>query len=162
MGRGPPAAHEVVQAERLIRYIVTDPGPLCPGGLSGSAHLFVLWPILFRGIFCRQDFVFLFFLVKRKHGRLCDSPCLLQPNNIVRTSALTYMGSINNTNPVTSSANEIFVYIAVRFALPPAGKITDPALSPDRKSINILGCQVSYCCKNIAVHRSQLRLLRGN
>ena len=34
------------------------------------------------------------------------------PKTVVRSSALKYMGSINNTNPLTSSVNEILVYNA--------------------------------------------------
>ena len=35
------------------------------------------------------------------------------PNTVVRTSALKYIGSIINTNPLTSSVDKIFIYIYI-------------------------------------------------
>ena len=38
---------------------------------------------------------------------------ILIPNTVARSGTVKYVGSINNTNQLTSSVNEIFVYTTV-------------------------------------------------
>ena len=46
-------------------------------------------------------------------GLIINERVWRDPNTVVRSSALKYMGRINNTNPLTISVNEIFVWIYI-------------------------------------------------